>query len=230
MYRAILLALLLTCVSVTWAQRGGSKADEAEDDFATALNEKIDTFLKRVSRGITSGDIDEIFFADTIDRKPRRTIKTAELESDAYAHSYNGDMVVEEDEIMKGNVIVKAGDLEVRGTVDGDVLVIGGTLFVYDDGLVTGNARVINGEIVKSDGGRIEGFEDQSSSSTASYRTKRYGFRTFGTSFDVPWLIDRTNIDNVLLRYNRVEGLFFGLGSEKKYYWDGRKSSIAGPA
>ena len=226
MYRACLVILILSCVTVASAQRGGWKVEEKERDFEETLNEQIDRFLERVSHGITSGDIEEIFLADTIIRKPRRTIRTADLESDAYAHSYNGDMVIDPDETIKGNVVVKGGDLEVRGTVDGDVLVIGGTLFVMDDGVVTGNARVINGDIVKEDGGRIEGYEDRSPTS-ASYRTRQGGFRRFGTSFDVPWTLERTNIDNVLLRYNRVEGVFIGLGSEKKYYWDGRRSWTA---
>lgn len=30
--------------------------------------------------------------------------------------------------------------------------------------------------------------------------------------------------DNFLFRYNRVEGLFFGFGSEKKFYWDGGRA------
>ena len=32
------------------------------------------------------------------------------------------------------------------------------------------------------------------------------------------------NLDNFIFRYNRVEGVFVGLGSEKKYYWDGEKA------
>ena len=226
MSRLMTIMFFLFSLTIANAQQRGLSMEEEEDDFARNLNQKIDRFLERVSHGIRSGDIEEIFLADTIDRKPRRTIRTADLETDAFSHSYSGDMVIESDEIIKGNVIVKGGDLEVSGTVDGDVLVIGGTLFVIDDGVVTGNARVINGDIVKSEDGRIEGFEDRSSSK-ASYRTKRSGFRRFGTSFDAPWALDRTNIDDVLLRYNRVEGVFIGLGSEKKFYWDGRRSWTA---
>lgn len=226
MQRSLLIVLVLTGISVASAQRGDWKNEDTDGEFERSLNAQIDRFLERVSRGITSGDIEEIFMSDTLDRKPRRTIRTADLESDAYAHSYSGDMVVEPDEVIKGNIIVKGGDLEVRGTVDGDVLVIGGTLSVVDDGIVTGNARVINGEIVKSDGGRIQGHEDQSSRND-DYRTKKTGFRRFGTSFDVPWTLDRTNIDDVILRYNRVEGLFIGFGSDKKFYWDGRRSWTA---
>ncbi len=32
------------------------------------------------------------------------------------------------------------------------------------------------------------------------------------------------NLDNFIFRYNRVEGVFLGLGSEKKYYWDGERN------
>ncbi len=222
MLRPTLLILLIVCVVPVYAQPGGWSNDDDDDEFTRDLEEQIDSFLERVTHGITSGDIDGIFLPDTIERKPRRSIRTADLEMDAYSHSYSGDTFIPADDVLKGNVIVKGGDLEVEGTIDGDVLVIGGTLYVLDDGVVTGNARVINGDIVKREGGEIKGHEDSSTGAT-TYRAERTGFRRFGTSFDVPWLLDRTNIDNVQVRYNRVEGLFFGLGSEKKYYWDGRR-------
>lgn len=49
-------------------------------------------------------------------------------------------------------------------------------------------------------------------------------FARFGIPRRVSWLDERTKPSDVLVRYNRVEGLFLGLGTEKKYYWrDGRE-------
>jgi hypothetical protein len=226
MQKSILSLLLIVCVASASAQKTPRGAEDERHDFETSINEEIDNFLEKVSRGIATGNINHVFSVDTIERKPRRSIRTAELETDAFAHSYSGDTIIDIDELVKGNVVVKGGDLKVHGTIEGDVLVVGGTLYVNEDGFVTGNARVINGTIVKEDGARIGGYED-APSSTASYRTKRSGFRSFGTSFDVPWLNQQGDIDDLLLRYNRVEGIFVGLQSEKKYYWDGRRSWTA---
>jgi hypothetical protein len=219
--------LLVAAVPFAAAQQSGTNSswnvEDPDDDYGRSIDTRIERFLEKVSRGVTSGDFEDLFASDTIDRKPKRSIRTADLENDAFAHSYSGHTVIEADERVKGNVVVKGGDLEVYGTVEGDVLIVGGTLYVKDDGRITGNARVINGSIVKSDGGTIEGYEDKSSSA-ASYRERRNGFRRFGTSFDVPWTDYDDQLENVVLRYNRVEGIFLGLGSEKKYYWDGRRS------
>jgi hypothetical protein len=55
----------------------------------------------------------------------------------------------------------------------------------------------------------------------------RYGSRKFmryGVPKNVSWLGENTLQDHLILRYNRVESLFLGLGSEKRYYWeDGRE-------
>jgi hypothetical protein len=42
-------------------------------------------------------------------------------------------------------------------------------------------------------------------------------------SFDVPWLSEQNAFDDVTFRFNRVEGIFLGMGTDKKFYWDGQK-------
>ena len=47
--------------------------------------------------------------------------------------------------------------------------------------------------------------------------------------YRIPWLSESADARPFIFRYNRVEGLFFGVGSEKKYYWDeGKKFSPFG--
>jgi len=137
--------------------------------------------------------------------------------------TYDGDKIVEEEETISANVVVKAGDLTVYGTIEGDVLVVGGTLYVKDGGVVEGNARVINGDIVKEENGFIEGYMDKTRASTAGYRFDRGRFSRSGYRLNAAWVDEMTNLDNFFYRFNRVEGHFFGLGSEKRYYWDGYK-------
>ncbi|MBI5463866.1 MAG: hypothetical protein HY966_02785, partial [Ignavibacteriales bacterium] len=81
-----------------------------------------------------------------------------------------------------------------------------------------------NGRIEKEEGGRIDGYEDYSNASTADYRERRSTLARGGSSFNVPWLSESANIDNFIFRYNRVESVFLGFGTQKRFYWDGRKN------
>jgi hypothetical protein len=56
-------------------------------------------------------------------------------------------------------------------------------------------------------------------------------FARFGIPRHVSWLDERTRLPDGVFRYNRVEGLFLGVGSEKRYYWDdGRALAAYGSA
>ncbi len=46
-------------------------------------------------------------------------------------------------------------------------------------------------------------------------------YARFGIPRNVSWLDERTKVPDGIFRYNRVEGLYLGLGSEKRYFWDG---------
>lgn len=205
---------------------GQSKNRQTSESKARNVGERIGSEIERFVEKITNGleEDGEFFDDDSLPSKTRRSRRSTDLESDVNTSSYTGDKVIEESEVFNGNVVVKGGDLTVYGKVDGDVMVIGGTLYVKDGGRITGNARVINGTIVKDDGGVIEGYEDKTRTSQTGYRQDRGRFTRSNTSFNVPWLNESSNLDNFLFRYNRVEGLFMGLGTEKKFYWDGRKS------
>jgi hypothetical protein len=64
-------------------------------------------------------------------------------------------------------------------------------------------------------------------------RTAVNGFETFPdnrnnrspapTALRTSWSREYSDLSNIMIRYNRVEGLFLGLGSEKRYDWEGRK-------
>ena len=66
------------------------------------------------------------------------------------------DVVVEAGEELDQSLIVVDGDLELRGTVLGDVVVTNGTVSLLDGALVTGDLRVADGD-VESLGGEVEG-------------------------------------------------------------------------
>lgn len=142
--------------------------------------------------------------------------------------THDGPLVIASSDTVTASVVVKGGDLTVAGVVRGNVLVVGGNLIVKTGGRVAGNARVVNGEIVREEGAVIEGYMDRTGS-TASYREPLESFSIRTTRLRAPWAPEETTLDYLVLRYNRVENIFLGLGSDKRYYWDGsRELSIYG--
>ncbi|HEY4613417.1 MAG TPA: hypothetical protein VII11_10565 [Bacteroidota bacterium] len=212
----VLFSLLVAGSLVVSAQalaQQQSSAERKTDDFGDRFSSMIEKFVKRVQREISGTE------QDTVRRKRPKTVV---IEGDREAeYTYEGDTVIEEDEVLEGNIVVKGGNLTVYGEIDGDVLLVGGTLYVKDGGRITGDARVINGDIVKDDGGVIEGSMDQTSSRTAGYREPRDRFRRKSTTLNANWVNELTTLDDFIFRYNRTEGIFLGMGSEKRYYWDG---------
>jgi hypothetical protein len=66
------------------------------------------------------------------------------------------DLVVGAGEELEGTVILVDGDLEVRGTIRGDVVVTDGRVRLREGGLITGDLRLANGELERA-GGSVEG-------------------------------------------------------------------------
>jgi hypothetical protein len=63
---------------------------------------------------------------------------------------------VEVGEVLDQSLVLVDGDLELRGTIDGDVVVTHGTVRLREGGLITGDLRVVDGE-VESLGGEVSG-------------------------------------------------------------------------
>lgn len=66
------------------------------------------------------------------------------------------DVVVSAGETVTGNLLVVDGDLRVEGTVEGDVVVLDGTLEVLDGGRIEGDVRLLDAELERH-GGTVAG-------------------------------------------------------------------------
>ena len=205
-------------------EQAGCEADNIGNEFDRFGNNIDHMVNKMVNRWASPLDDDQFTEDDTTELPFQESPNIYESELDSSAQSFSGGKVIEESESIHSNVIVKGGDLTVYCTVDGDVLVVGGDLHMKNTGKITGNARVVNGSILKEDGAIIEGVEDYTRKEKSSFRPSRRKFIRTGRTFDVPWSNEQINLDNFIFRYNRVEGMFLGLGSDKKYYWDGERS------
>lgn len=222
---ALVLAGSFFLVPSSFSQESSqSRTRDRHDDFGSKLERMIDDFLSGVSKEFTGADRSE---TDTIPPARQESEDIDQWRMPGASVTFDGHTIIRQDDTTRSNVVVKGGDLIVYGRVEGDVLVVGGTLYVKDGGTITGNARVINGDIVKEEEGFVGGYMDKTSASTADHRYDRGRYTRSSYRLNAEWRDELTNLDNFIYRFNRVEGHFFGLGSEKRYYWDGSKDYTA---
>ncbi len=85
------------------------------------------------------------------DEPPERRIIGSEIVTTG------NDAVVESDERVTGNVVVLLGDATILGQVDGDVVVVGGSLTLADEAVVKGNAVTVFGTSRRDETAKVEG-------------------------------------------------------------------------
>lgn len=71
--------------------------------------------------------------------------------------SWGKSIVIDEGERIPADIIVISGDATIKGSVAGDVLVIGGDIFVDPTGYIKGDAVAIGGKVKKEEGAKITG-------------------------------------------------------------------------
>lgn len=160
----------------------------------------------------------------------KKSLDIIDNESDSTAHIFSGNKIIQPSDTINGKVVVKGGNLTVYGLIQGDVLIVGGNIYLKQGGKITGTPHVIDGSIYRDDSTGMEGIEDTLGLEKTSYRETSRRFSKSGKTFDVPWRSEQAFfgnfffLDNCIFRYNRVESIFLGIGTEKKYNWDGEKN------
>ncbi|HWK89298.1 MAG TPA: polymer-forming cytoskeletal protein, partial [Longimicrobium sp.] len=92
---------------------------------------------------------------DDIPRDLARRLERLLADDDTERHE--GDTRIRRGRTVEGNVAVTDGDLDLAGRVDGDVVVLNGSLELEDGAEITGDVTVIGGGITGEDGARIRG-------------------------------------------------------------------------
>jgi hypothetical protein len=226
----LFLVLFFVTFFLTVVAAQSKKNDTPPTDNGESLGQRIGSVVEEVISSIekTLGR-PENNFANKGKRILERTRTSATDEMDLSVDgdtsiTYEGNTIIEKTDTVNSNVVVKGGTLTVYGRVNGDVLVVGGDLRIKSNAYIGGNVKIINGEVIKDEDAVVIGYIDKSSSrKERAYREEAKDFRRASTRLNANWVPETTNLDNFIFRYNRVEGLFLGIGSEKRYYWDSQK-------
>jgi cytoskeletal protein CcmA (bactofilin family) len=222
-YRTLFITLFLTS-SFLFSQ--DTSSTDRDDEYTNRTSDDVEQFINDIVSRVESGvnELIEKRSNESYDNG-KEVASGSEFDSsgESDAVTFNGDTEIAEGDTIQGDLVVKYGTLTVRGAVNGDILVVNGSIVIKSTAHIKGNVRSMNGSIIKDDGAIVEGYTEQSSKSKYDRRKKTARVRYSHTFKPYYWIEQPLDDDNFLFRYNRVEGLFLGLGSQKKFYWDGDK-------
>jgi len=145
--------------------------------------------------------------------------------SEKRTESHKGDFELDRGEEIDADLVVTEGNAEIDGTVLGTVIVIDGDIILGRNGTIRGDAIAISGDIIRRSGSVIVGDEVQTSWRNFVSRTDRsidrWRERRFNDRRYSRWERDIVDED-VIVRYNRVEGLFLGFSMANPDWTDHR--------
>ncbi len=131
--------------------------------------------------------------------------------------------VIERSQIIDGHVVVVGHHLRVEGLVRGSILVLDADVTIGSGGLVEGGVTSVAGQIYLSDGGNVRGNMLETHRDFISRqrdqisKVYRYSWRPYRDRS--PWYrMDDPDEENLLLRYNRIDGGFVGLQIPQEYH------------
>ncbi len=151
-----------------------------------------------------------------------------------------GDVSIESDEFIRGDVVTLRGTIHVQGEVDGDVVAVFGSVELDSTAYVNGDVVSVGGKIYRSKGAMVGGDLVQTSITGVKVEDGEkhvsvgVGGISVGPKKGDEWERKRSKAigrwngsvedEPFMFRYNRVEGLFLGLKLERNK-WRGRGSS-----
>lgn len=134
-------------------------------------------------------------------------------------HIHKGDYTLDDGQTINDNVEVLNGDAFIYGTIHGDILVVNGDAYVRSGAKIDGDVVVVNGKAHVSEDALVSGNVIEREGSDLQERHTFVNRLKFTEHPDI-WENRDFLFDHFAANYNRVDGLFLGLGSEKDYFWD----------
>lgn len=203
--RCIFWGLLVIITPVT-ALSQSHERDTLPDGFWNRFEIGFDRFMKTV--------FDEF--------SPDDSALVKSMAGGMPVHSIRSDTTIHSGDTLRGPVLVDHATLTIEGVLDGDLVARSATIAMRNDACITGDVRMVESSIERDEEARVMGVLEQTRSRWIdTYDDGWLTFRPFHRP--LPWTNESWTASPFFVRYNRVEGLFLGLGSPKKYYWDGKR-------
>lgn len=192
------------------------------DDEALITGRSVDFGAeKRVTH--TERNDDEKRFQERIERKYLKP----DREKNTDIVRFMGNVVIEPDEFIRGDVVTLRGTINVQGEVDGDVVAVFGSVELDSTAYVDGDVVSVGGKIYRDKGAVVKGDLVQTTITGVKvddgdqHVAVGFGGISVGPKKGDEWSRKKSkprrrwnyDIDdeNFMFRYNRVEGLFLGL-------------------
>ncbi len=135
----------------------------------------------------------------------------------------NGDYTLASGQVVNGDIKVLNGDAFIHGTIKGTIIVVNGNAYVRSSARVTGDVVVVNGKAHVSEGAEVEGNVIERGGTELDMRRSITSKLHMLDHPDI-WSKPSFLFDRLAANYNRVDGLFLGIGQRKEYFWSGVES------
>jgi len=120
--------------------------------------------------------------------------------------------LIENGETVRGTVLVAGATLRVNGTIDGDLWIVDGNVFLRPSAVVTGTVYNLGGGFFPSEQASIAAVEDEPFAPYEVVRNEDGSLRIVGTRHRSMFVLD--GIRGVRVpTYDRVDGLTLGVGA-----------------
>lgn len=159
---------------------------------------------------------ERIFVRDVGPGEAGRVLRAALLAPHLALHSANRLELPRDSVVATTVVVIGGGDVAVASTVEGDVIVVGGDLFMNSGGHIRGRAIAIGGGVYRSDVARIDGavlaFRDISYDAIVTEQGIALDYRVLVAPREIP-LVTLPEFRGLREpTYDRVNGLTLAVG------------------
>jgi len=141
--------------------------------------------------------------------------------NDFLTKHFSRDLVIEKEEQLQSNLVIKNGDLFIYGKVEGDILVLSGNVFIKTGAFVDGNISAVEGKISQEEkstvtGNQIETVRKYSIENVSYHYPNEYTYPNYYPDEHVSYVNVGPLEDEFVFRYNRVQGVFLGMNIPKR--------------
>ncbi|HEX9972642.1 MAG TPA: DUF5686 family protein [bacterium] len=192
------------------------------DDEALITGRSVDLGAEKRATSAEKDDDAERFQ----DRMERKYLKR-DREKNTDIVRFLGNVVIEPDEFIRGDVVTLRGTVKVQGEVDGDVVAVFGSVELDSTAFVEGDVVSVGGKIYRDKGAVVKGDLVQTTITGVKvddgdqHVSVGLGGISVGPKKGDEWSRKKSRPrrhwsydiedENFMFRYNRVEGLFLGL-------------------